>query len=46
MIWSSWQTLQVEKMYVGLMVISVVGFVAAMVLTLLERVLMPWKRGD
>ena len=46
MIWNSWQTLQVEKMYVGLMVIALVGFATSMLLALLERVLIPWKTGN
>jgi NitT/TauT family transport system permease protein len=43
LIWTSWQVFQVEKMYVGLMVIAVVGFASAILLTWLERVLVPWK---
>jgi ABC-type nitrate/sulfonate/bicarbonate transport system permease component len=43
LIWTSWQVFQVEKMYVGLMVIAVVGFVSAILLTWVERVLVPWK---
>ena len=45
LIWTSWQVFQVEKMYVGLMVIAVVGFATALVLTWLERVVVPWKHG-
>ena len=44
LIWTSWQVFQVEKMYVGLMVIAVVGFASAILLTWVERVLVPWKR--
>lgn len=43
LIWTSWQVFQVEKMYVGLMVIAVVGFASAILLTWVERVLVPWK---
>jgi ABC-type nitrate/sulfonate/bicarbonate transport system permease component len=43
LIWTSWQVFQVEKMYVGLIVIAVIGFVSAMLLSHLERVLIPWK---
>jgi ABC-type nitrate/sulfonate/bicarbonate transport system permease component len=43
LIWSSWQVFQVEKMYVGLIVIAVIGFASAMLLSHLERVLIPWK---
>jgi len=44
MIWTSWQVFQVEKMYVGLMVIAIVGFATAILLTWVERALVPWKQ--
>jgi ABC-type nitrate/sulfonate/bicarbonate transport system permease component len=44
LIWTSWQIFQVEKMYVGLMVIAVVGFASAIALNWLERAIVPWKR--
>jgi NitT/TauT family transport system permease protein len=43
LIWTSWQVFQVEKMYVGLVVIALVGFLSAMRLTYIERFLVPWK---
>jgi NitT/TauT family transport system permease protein len=43
LIWTSWQVFQVEKMYVGLMVIAILGFVVAILLNWLNRVLVPWK---
>jgi ABC-type nitrate/sulfonate/bicarbonate transport system permease component len=43
LIWTSWQVFQVEKLYVGLVVIAVVGFVSATLLNWIERVLVPWK---
>jgi NitT/TauT family transport system permease protein len=43
LIWSSWQVFQVEKLYVGLVVIAVIGFASAIALNWLERVLVPWK---
>jgi len=43
LIWNSWQTFQVEKMYVGLLVSAILGFIAAILLNVLERVLIPWK---
>jgi NitT/TauT family transport system permease protein len=43
LIWTSWQVFQVEKMYVGLLVIALVGFASAIVLNCLERWLIPWK---
>lgn len=44
LIWTSWQVFQVEKMYVGLVVIAVVGSVAAILLSWLERQLIQWRR--
>lgn len=43
LIWNSWQTFQVEKMYVGLLVSALLGFLTAALLNVLERVLIPWK---
>jgi ABC-type nitrate/sulfonate/bicarbonate transport system permease component len=43
LIWTSWQIFEVEKMYVGLMVCALLGFGAAILLNVLERVLIPWK---
>jgi NitT/TauT family transport system permease protein len=45
LIWTSWQVFQVEKMYVGLVVIALVGFATAMLLNWIERALVPWKRA-
>ena len=43
LIWTSWQVLQVEKMYVGLLVIAAIGLGSAALLDALERALLPWK---
>ena len=43
LIWTSWQVFQVEKMYVGLLVIAVVGFASAILLNWLEKFVVPWK---
>lgn len=45
LIWTSWQVFQVEKMYVGLVVIAVVGFATAIFLNWIEKVLVPWKHA-
>lgn len=44
LIWTSWQIFQVEKLYVGLVVIAVVGFATAILLNWVERAVVPWKR--
>jgi hypothetical protein len=43
--WSSnsWQVPTVNIMYVGLLVIAVLGFVFSLVLDEIERMLIPWK---
>lgn len=44
LIWNSWQTFHVEKMYVGLLATALLGLVSAALLDGIERVLIPWKR--
>jgi NitT/TauT family transport system permease protein len=43
-IWISWTTLAVSKMYVGIVVISVLGYIATLAITLLERRVVRWSR--
>lgn len=43
MIWNAWEILSVETMYVGLIVIALLGFLFSLALTELERYLLPWK---
>jgi ABC-type nitrate/sulfonate/bicarbonate transport system permease component len=43
MIWNAWQVLTVDTMYVGLLVIAILGFVFSAVLDEIERWLIPWK---
>jgi NitT/TauT family transport system permease protein len=43
LIWQSWQTFQVEEMYVGLIVIAAIGILSFVILDALEGWLMPWK---
>jgi len=44
LIWSSWETLVIENMFVGIIVITVLGVVSTFLLKELERFLMPWSR--
>jgi ABC-type nitrate/sulfonate/bicarbonate transport system permease component len=46
MIWNAWEILSVETMYVGLLVIAVLGFVFTLGLNEVERWLVPWQRRD
>jgi NitT/TauT family transport system permease protein len=43
MIWSAWETFSVERMYVGLFVIAIIGFAMTLALNEVERWLIPWK---
>ena len=43
MIWQAWTIFQVERMYVGLVVIAILGWLAALLLDAIERLLIPWK---
>jgi ABC-type nitrate/sulfonate/bicarbonate transport system permease component len=44
LIWSSWQTLMVEKMFVGIIVITILGVLSTLFLHECERLLVPWRR--
>lgn len=46
LIWRSWNTLVVEEMYAGLLVISVIGLLTTWLLDEAERLVVPWKRMD
>jgi NitT/TauT family transport system permease protein len=43
MIWSAWETFAVERMYVGLFVIAIIGFLLNFGIERLERIVIPWK---
>ena len=43
MIWNAWETFAVERMYVGLLVIAVIGFLLTLALNEVERLVIPWK---
>ncbi len=43
MIWDSWQTFDVPRMYVGLIIISVLGYFLSVVSDQVERELLPWR---
>jgi ABC-type nitrate/sulfonate/bicarbonate transport system permease component len=44
MIWNAWQTFSVETMYVGLVVVSLLGFLLSLATDWLERLVIPWRR--
>ena len=43
LIWQSWQTFAIEEMYVGIIVISLLGVVSFLVLDFAARLLVPWR---
>jgi NitT/TauT family transport system permease protein len=45
MVWLSWQTLRVERIYVGLATIAVLGLLLDPLLQLVERWSIPWKEN-
>lgn len=44
LIWNSWQLFIPEKLYVGLVVIGVIGALVTTVLSRSEKLLLPWRR--
>jgi ABC-type nitrate/sulfonate/bicarbonate transport system permease component len=43
LIWNSWELLQVDYMFVGILVIGVLGLITSALLQEIERKLIPWK---
>lgn len=43
MIWDAWEILSVDTMYVGLIMIAVIGYLFSLFLTEVERWIIPWK---
>ena len=43
LIWNSWQVFSIEQMFVGLLVISTLGFTSFTILDELEKVVIPWR---
>ena len=46
LIWNSWQLFQPAQMYVGLIVVSIIGALLTAAVVLLERALVPWRRAN
>jgi ABC-type nitrate/sulfonate/bicarbonate transport system permease component len=43
LIWNSWELLEVDYMFVGIIVIGILGLITAVLFQELERKLIPWK---
>ena len=46
MVWHSWQIFEVGEMYVGLIMVAVLGYLSQLLMGRLERLLIPWKRAE
>jgi len=45
MIWNAWQILSIETMFVGLMVVAIIGFLLTALADEMERRIVPWKQS-
>ncbi len=45
LIWNSWELLQVDVMFVGIVTVGVLGLIATVILQEIERKVIPWKAG-
>jgi NitT/TauT family transport system permease protein len=43
LVWSSWQSFQLQRMFVGLMTLALLGYLFTMALEFLEARIIPWK---
>lgn len=43
LVWEGWQTLAIEKMYVGLVTIGLMGWLLTIALDLIEKIVLPWR---
>jgi len=43
LIWNSWELLQVDDMFVGIVVIGILGLITAVLFQEIERKVIPWK---
>src|SRR6202043_1796742 len=43
LIWNSWELLQVDYMFVGIVVVGILGLITAVLFQEIERKLIPWK---
>jgi len=43
LIWESWELLQVDNMFVGIVVIGILGLITTVLFQEIERKVIPWK---
>ncbi len=46
LIWNSWELLQVDVMFVGIVTIGILGLIATVILQEIERLVIPWKATE
>lgn len=46
MIWNSWQVLNVSAMFVGLVIVGVIGWLGSILINAIGRRLVPWQNDD
>jgi NitT/TauT family transport system permease protein len=46
MIWRSWQVFEIEDMYVGLIMVALLGYAFQLLLQDLQKRVVPWKKGS
>jgi ABC-type nitrate/sulfonate/bicarbonate transport system permease component len=46
MIWNAWELYSVESMYVGLLVVAVIGYALSLLIGMIGRLLTPWNTRD
>ena len=44
LIWTSWEVMRIENMFVGIIVITVLGVLSTFLLRELERLVIPWRK--
>ena len=44
LIWNSWELLQVDYMFVGIVVVGILGLITTVAIQEIERVVIPWKQ--
>ncbi len=44
LIWSGWQTLDLDQMYVGLLIVAMLGWLAGLLMDEVEYYAVPWRR--
>jgi len=45
LIWTSWEVMRIENMFVGIIVITILGLAFTLLLKEMERWALPWRRG-